>query len=274
MHGMGLGSPGKTQGRHQIADTDRLIIERGGNVFQPPTREAPGWRLLERGALPCCLCGVVRQQEVQASAPFDQRGARFWHHPWDRAHGRKIQAAAQATRTGQPASAGGAGQQVCESLWLRHDADHAALSAVVVTAAAVYSPAMPGSGESQVYRVEPGPATASLRFRSGNRERARFLDIAQYQGPKLPAVLTDPAVEALGDSGRALPSWRISCAEGQFEFQALAIEQIEECRALYEPLHERFRLSRSDRLAVRVLLWLLRLPGGAGLLRRWHAHRQ
>ncbi len=147
------------------------------------------------------------------------------------------------------------------------------MARVVVTTAVVYSPAMPESGASQVFRIEQGPVTGLLRFRNDAGDRRRFLDIAQYQGPELPAVLTNPVIEALGDPGRAARSWRIRCVEGRFEFQALAVEQIEECQDLYEALHRSFRLSTSDRLAVRVLLRLLRLPGGAGLLRRWHAHR-
>jgi hypothetical protein len=38
-------------------------------------------------------------------------------------------------------------------------------------------------------------------------------------------------------------------------------------------LHRAFALSRADRLAVRVLLGLLRLPGGSRLLRLWHSRR-
>ena len=133
---------------------------------------------------------------------------------------------------------------------------------------------MPESNELQIYRVESSQASGPLRFRNDAGDRRRLLDIARYQGPELPAALTNPVVEGLGDSDRTPRSWRISCAEGRFEFQALAVETIEECPALYEPLHRPFRLSTADRLAVRVLLWLLRLPGGAGLLRRWHAHRR
>jgi hypothetical protein len=113
-----------------------------------------------------------------------------------------------------------------------------------------------------------------MRFRNDLSGRKRCLDIARYQGPPLPAVLTDPLVEVLSDSGPALRGWRISSAEGRFEFRALAVEQIEEWPGLYEPLHRAFRLSTADRLAVRTLLWLLRLPGGAALLRRWHARRR
>jgi len=39
-------------------------------------------------------------------------------------------------------------------------------------------------------------------------------------------------------------------------------------------MHRTFALRTSDRIAVRILLWLLRLPGGARLLRRWHVKRR
>lgn len=42
---------------------------------------------------------------------------------------------------------------------------------------------------------------------------------------------------------------------------------------LYEVLHRPFALGAGDRLAARALLALLRLPGGARLLRAWHARR-
>lgn len=48
---------------------------------------------------------------------------------------------------------------------------------------------------------------------------------------------------------------------------------IEERPELYEHLHRPFALRGGERLVARLLLALLRLPGGAGLLRRWHAGR-
>lgn len=42
---------------------------------------------------------------------------------------------------------------------------------------------------------------------------------------------------------------------------------------LFAELHRPFSLGRGERLAARTLLALLRLPGGARLLRRWHAKR-
>jgi hypothetical protein len=49
--------------------------------------------------------------------------------------------------------------------------------------------------------------------------------------------------------------------------------QIVERPGLYAALHQPFALGRGERMAARVLLALLRLPGGAGLLLRWHARR-
>lgn len=132
---------------------------------------------------------------------------------------------------------------------------------------------MPGTNQSRVYRLETDRSAGRMRFRNGGGDRERFLDISGLQGVVLPAVLTDPGLEAIGDPERSPRSWRIQSIEGRFEFQALAVQMIEECPALYAPLHQPFSLSTADRLAVRILLWLLRLPGGAGLLRRWHAHR-
>jgi len=42
---------------------------------------------------------------------------------------------------------------------------------------------------------------------------------------------------------------------------------------LFARLHRPFALGRGERVAARVLLALLRLPGGAALLLRWHAGR-
>jgi hypothetical protein len=49
--------------------------------------------------------------------------------------------------------------------------------------------------------------------------------------------------------------------------------QIVERPDLYAELHRPFELRAGERMAARVLLALLRLPGGARLLRAWHAKR-
>jgi len=54
---------------------------------------------------------------------------------------------------------------------------------------------------------------------------------------------------------------------------AIAELQVAERPELFAKLHQPFALGRGERTAARVLLALLRLPGGAGLLLRWHARR-
>jgi hypothetical protein len=51
------------------------------------------------------------------------------------------------------------------------------------------------------------------------------------------------------------------------------IERIEMRPSLFAALHRPFSLGAGERLAARALLALLRLPGGARLLRAWHAGR-
>jgi hypothetical protein len=43
--------------------------------------------------------------------------------------------------------------------------------------------------------------------------------------------------------------------------------------SLFDGLHRPFMLGRGERIAARVLLALLRLPGGTKLMRAWHARR-
>ena len=51
------------------------------------------------------------------------------------------------------------------------------------------------------------------------------------------------------------------------------VDRIETRPSLFAELHRPFALGAGDRIAARALLALLRLPGGARLLRRWHARR-
>ena len=54
---------------------------------------------------------------------------------------------------------------------------------------------------------------------------------------------------------------------------AQAVDRIELRPSLFDDLHRPFELGAGERLAARCLLALLRLPGGAKLLRAWHARR-
>ncbi|MGQ0430390.1 MAG: hypothetical protein ACT4UQ_10700 [Gammaproteobacteria bacterium] len=129
---------------------------------------------------------------------------------------------------------------------------------------------MPDRQDSIVFRIvkQDGPG-GRLVLEAPTAAGRRRIVVAGYEGPALPASLRDPVI----DAGAAAGQWRLSAAEGTFGFHARTIDRIDERPRLYEPLHLPFALSGTDRAAVRVLLWLLRLPGGARLLRRWHAGR-
>jgi hypothetical protein len=142
---------------------------------------------------------------------------------------------------------------------------------VVAGCLAVYSSAMNEPAEAQAFRVveRSGPG-GRLVLRRQSRDTVQWLVISGFQGPELPAQVTEPAIEpAPGAAG----GWHLSCAEGEFDFRARAVDRLAAQPALFAPLHRPFALTGADRLAVRILLWLLRLPGGARLLRHWHARR-
>jgi hypothetical protein len=89
-----------------------------------------------------------------------------------------------------------------------------------------------------------------------------------YQGPELPDALPGARLESRGGG-----SYRLQTERGSLEFSARAIDRIAMRPSLLDSLHRPFALGARDRFAARVLLALLRLPGGARLLRLWHARR-
>jgi len=99
---------------------------------------------------------------------------------------------------------------------------------------------------------------------------SRLILLAGYDGPGLPEVLTDVAVEpdGTGDSG-----WRLRSAQGVFRFRATTVEQIDGRPQLWRELHRPFALSARERTTALLLLKLLRLPGATWLLRGWHGLR-
>lgn len=121
-----------------------------------------------------------------------------------------------------------------------------------------------------VERHGPG---GRLVLRYGSSGDTRQFVISGYDGPELPARVTDATIEPRLVGADTHAGWCLRSREGVFAFRARAVDVIEERPALYQPLHRSFALSATDRFAVRILLWMLRLPGGARLLRRWHAGR-
>jgi hypothetical protein len=145
-------------------------------------------------------------------------------------------------------------------------------AAVVTAIAADYHLRMPGTNTSEEFRaVERTCAASRLWLRSRGGDRIAHIAASAYQGPSLPDTVTHPIL--VRREGAGPRAWQLRCDQGQFDFESGAVERIEARPTLYASLHRPFALSTTDRMAARLLLALLRLPGGARLLRRWHASR-
>lgn len=127
---------------------------------------------------------------------------------------------------------------------------------------------MPVAASAAVYRIASRGPAGRLVIRGATPDGPELLVIAGYRGPKLPDVLTKPMLAAAG-----IDRWRLTAAEGAFDFEARAVDRITLRPQLFEPLHARFALSGADRVAARVLFGLLRFPGGARILRWWQLRR-
>lgn len=127
---------------------------------------------------------------------------------------------------------------------------------------------MPVAASAVVYRIASRGPAGRLVIRGATPDGAELLVIAGYHGPTLPDVLTKPMLAAAGAD-----RWRLTAAEGAFDFDARAVDRIALRPQLLEPMHARFALSGADRIAVRVLLGLLRFPGGTRILRWWQLLR-
>jgi len=137
--------------------------------------------------------------------------------------------------------------------------------------AADYHLRMAAMNSMEIFRVVDRAGGNRLWLRSDGGDRITHIAASGYQGPSLPDTMTNPVLHR--QEGAGPRSCRLETDQGHFEFESATVERIETRPALYAVLHRPFALSATDRLAVRVLLMLLRLPGGAGLLRRWHASR-
>ena len=133
---------------------------------------------------------------------------------------------------------------------------------------AVYSLSMPDATAAPVYRIASRGPAGRLVIRGATSDGAELLVIAGYRGPKLPEVLTKPTLATSGAD-----QWRLTAAEGAFDFSARGVDRIGLRPALFNPMPRRFALSRADRIAVRVLLRMLRFPGGTRILRWWQLLR-
>lgn len=102
-----------------------------------------------------------------------------------------------------------------------------------------------------------------------DRAGAPRFSLGSYAGALPPATLHDPRLERLDQAGR----WRLVCREGSFEFSSRGLEVHEPLPGLFDEALAEYALRARDRSVVRWLLRLVRLPGGARLLRAWQARR-
>jgi hypothetical protein len=131
-----------------------------------------------------------------------------------------------------------------------------------------YHSRMSGDAAVSVRVVERAGPARRVVLRSVGDGESQLWVFGGYRGAELPAALEGARLEPEG-SGR----YRLSATGGRFEFSADACDRITERPALFDVLHRPFALAGGERLAARALLVLLRLPGGAKLLRLWHAGR-
>jgi hypothetical protein len=135
--------------------------------------------------------------------------------------------------------------------------------------AADYHLRMPGNAFHEFHLIERAGPGQKVTLRADAGGRSKYIVISGFRASPLPDTISNPRFE----SRDVLGSWRMIASQGAFDFAARAVDEIEARPTLFDSLHKPFALTARDRLAVRCLLALLRVPGGARLLRRWHAGR-
>jgi len=127
---------------------------------------------------------------------------------------------------------------------------------------------MPATENLRYRLVERAGPGRRVQWRAGNGESSAAIVASGYSGREPPLELTQPRLDVRRDG-----DWRIEARETSFDFSARAVDAIDMQPGLFSSLHRPFALKTRERLAARILLALLRLPGGARLLRSWHAKR-
>jgi hypothetical protein len=127
---------------------------------------------------------------------------------------------------------------------------------------------MTGDATSELRVIERAGPARRVVLRADAAGGADLWVLGGFEGRDLPAALGRARLGPLGGD-----RYRIASGQGNFDFSARAVDRIEMRPILFEALHRPFALGVGDRLAARALLALLRMPGGAKLLRLWHARR-
>jgi hypothetical protein len=134
--------------------------------------------------------------------------------------------------------------------------------------AADYHLHMTGDATSELRVIERAGPARRVVLRADAADAADLWVLGGFEGPELPTALGRARLEPRGGD-----RYRIAADQGSYDFRARAVDRIAMRPSLFEALHRPFALGFGDKLAARALLAILRLPGGARLLRLWHAKR-
>lgn len=125
-----------------------------------------------------------------------------------------------------------------------------------------------GSG---AYRVDRRATPPDLVVLEPEADGAPVLSLHGFRGTALQERLVDPVIELLSVAERR---YRLRAIGVSVEFHARNVLRHEPAPRALAPLVAPFAPGRGERLAVRVLLGLLRLRIGGALLRAWHERRR
>lgn len=121
------------------------------------------------------------------------------------------------------------------------------------------------------YRVDHRASPVDLIVLEPDQSAAPGISLHGYRGNALPGRLTDPVIEMLSHAGRL---YRLTAGGVRIEFQARSVLAHEPAGSVLAPVLQPFALRPRQRLAVTLVLRLLRFRFGGALLAAWHSSRR
>lgn len=133
---------------------------------------------------------------------------------------------------------------------------------------------MVGTASGNAHRViRPARAGRPLVLAPNAGTRIETYVFSDCEADGIPDRLHGLLVEEVGSRGNRA-RWELACEEGRFALEGRGLEVLAAEPHLFDELLTPFALRARDRKVVGWLLRLLRLPGGAWLLRAWHTRRR
>lgn len=130
------------------------------------------------------------------------------------------------------------------------------------------------AAKSRIHRaLRPADPGRTLLLVPEGDEAAETFVFSEGDCAAIPDTVHGLRVEQVGPVGDRL-RWELACDEGRFEVQGRGVEILSSRPQLFDDLLAPYALRRRDRRVVAWLLGLLRLRGGAWLLRAWHSRRR